>query len=229
MHHPDPHNPRDDGDGDLPQLPIPRPGESPAASPTPTDQSPAPRLGGGASFTSVTPRQRGELPAPPSPDSATDEQTLTWQLAAQLTAGMLANPSRGHSSVKDAMGLFDQFLLEVDAYVRIASDIDRSRAEHERRRAHGEYFRQGGADADDGSSERHDATSPLAAGSRQSPTPVPAPQPAPARPTPERPRPPADYRPIPPGMRGPYAPGSMAGTPPTEDPDADQDQVRRSA
>ncbi len=235
MHPADPYGARDDdGSDELPPLPIPRPGEAPVGRSQETEPPAPHRLGGGASYTAARSRDTGELPTPPparavhpTPGQAVspglDEPSLTWQLAAQLTAGMLANPAKANASVKDAMGLFDKFLLEVDAYVRIASGIDRGAAEDERRRAHSAYFRSG-ADTDDGSTDRHDAGHTGAHGPSQQPQ-----QPTTPRPAPERPRPPADYRPIPPGMRGPYSPGSMAGSPPPDDPDADSDPVRRAA
>ncbi|MCW2924132.1 MAG: hypothetical protein JWM98_1536 [Thermoleophilia bacterium] len=145
----------------LPELPIPRPGEQPVAAAAPID---APRpLGGGASYTAAeavepAPSVAAPVPAPvlapaptpaptpvseaapqPAPGQRFDER-FTWELAARLTAGMLANPGRVQSSVKDAMGLFDQFLSEMHGYARIAGTFDQLGDDARRRREHGEYF-----------------------------------------------------------------------------------------
>jgi hypothetical protein len=233
VHHPDPHA-YDDID-DLPELPIPRPGERPAAASVPSPPIQAPSLGGGASFTAAggedpppaaqsTPRAAPPTPASspapaPNPElaiSALEQrrlatEQLTWEIAARLTSGLLANPSRGHASVKDAMGLFDQFLQEMHAYSRIATEFDMLESDQARRRIHGEYF--------------HGA--PGAAAGPDAPTPSPEqrePSNATPKPAPAKPRPMGDYRPIPPGTRGVYAPGSMAGPPPPADPPTTDDE-----
>jgi hypothetical protein len=113
---------------------------------------------------------------------------------------MLANPSRGHASVKDAMALFDQFLNEMHAYARIADASAMSASNEERRRAHGAYFREHGDEA-------------VAEPSRTSSAP------SRPKPTPARPRPAADYRPIPPGARPQYGPGTSGA-------DADDESSR---
>ena len=220
------------GDGDLdglPELPIPRPGEwSPAAA---APQGHEPRLaspalggglGGGASFTAAAEGEQVPVAAsahvpdegvpvaadPASPNAErerVESERFTWDLAARLTSGLLANPARGNSSVKDAMGLFDQFLQEMHAYHRIASDFDLIGSDAERRRAHEQYFQQQRASI-------VVSTPGDVPGASQAPIPAggsPKPEPA-------QPRPMADYHPIPPGARGPYSPGSMAGMPPPE-------------
>ncbi len=156
MHPADPYGAGDDDLVGLPPLPIPRPGEwSPMApSPQPAESRLAPPalgggLGGGASFTAA-----GEGDPSTAPGSDThpglewshaererlDSERFTWETAARLTAGMLANPARGGSSVKDAMGLFDQLLQEMHAYTKIASEFDLMGSEAERRRSHEAYF-----------------------------------------------------------------------------------------
>lgn len=240
----EPYGPADDELGDLPPLPIPRPGAWVAAAPptpaaaTPPEPIASPSLGGslggGASFTAATedapgarrpdprpypaanasqPSHQAPDPAPPGPTAELPPATpvaidadlhavtrLPWELAAQITSGMLANPARAHASVKDAMGLFDQLLREMHAYARIAGDFDLVAAESARRRTHGEYFHGG-----------HDRVGDPAATAAQPASPTP-------KPAPTQPRPAGDYRPIPPGARGPYAPGTMSGTaPPAED------------
>ncbi len=216
----------EDDHDDLPELPIPRPGEwSPAAAaqqqPQPQPQPlQAPRLGGGASFTAAGGDEGGGddlappvAPAPPIDREQLEVERFTWDLAATLTSGMLANPARNHSSVKDAMGLFDQFLQEMHAYRKIASEFDLLAGDAERRRSHEEYFHRNGAAPGAGETPPTVATGPSA---------VPA-KPAPPKPEPAQPRPLGEYRPIPPGMRGPYSPGSMAGTPPPTEPPAGSD------
>lgn len=224
-----PADPYGAGDGeldDLPPLPIPRPGEwSPAAAvPQPTEPRLAPPalgggLGGGASFTAAG---EGEVPAPPDPVSDTsaglewshaererlDSERFTWEIAARLTSGLLANPARGNASVKDAMGLFDQLLQEMNAYTKIASEFDLLGNEAERRRQHEEYFQHQRS----GTTTQPSSDHPMR-GVVSGPNPAPTTSP---KPEPTQPRPMGDYRPIPPGSRGPYSPGSMAGTPPPE-------------
>lgn len=215
MHPQEPYGPADDELGDLPPLPIPRPGAWVAATPPPPAAAPGPEpiagpnlggsLGGGASFTAASEDGSAthppEVPTAPVPIDADSRAVarLPWELAARITSGMLANPARANASVKDAMGLFDQLLREMHAYARIAGDLDVATAESARRRTHGEYFH--------GSQERvadAGATADQPAGPARKPTPT-------------QPRPAGDYRPIPPGSRGPYAPGTMAGTPPPAD------------
>jgi hypothetical protein len=239
MHRPDRF---DDGPdpSELPDLPIPRPGEGPserAAQPPPIA---APRLGGGASFTSVGEEDPPATtpPAAPSRSTAPDDDTqlievdrarldterFTWEVAARLTAGMLSNPERNHSSVKDAMAMFDQFLHELHAYSRIASEYDVTGDQDRRRRDHSEYFR--------------DLNERLAAAElRRQTTPVPTQeqlhlaqqqaqqqaQQAEARPEPTQPAPAAGYQALPPGARGMYIPGSMAGAPPDPSGDVEED------
>jgi hypothetical protein len=217
----------DDDHDELPQLPIPRPGEwSPmAASQPPVEHRlSSPRLGnglgGGASFTAASEDD------PPVVDDPADvawsnaererieSERFTWELAARLTSGMLANPARSHSSVKDAMGLFDQFLQEMHAYAKIASEFDLLGSEAARRRSHESYFHQAAAQA----------STPAPPSGPTGPT-APVPQPAAPKAEPTQPRPMGDYRPIPPGARGPYAPGSMAGTPPPEQQAAEGEQA----
>lgn len=225
MHGQDAYGPRDEGPGELPELPIARPGERMPDAAPPRVNAPAsgneiqpPLLG--ASFTTAG---AGEPVRPQDADDETpphDLQLLTWELAARLTSGMLANPGRSHSSVKDAMGLFDQFLHEMNAYVRIAAEYDLDHDNAARRRAHGEYFR--------GSSEAADDSGSGQPGHAAAPGGPDRPRPSPPKPAPAQPRPGEEYRAIPPGLRGPYTPGSMAGPPPpATDPDADE--PRRAA
>lgn len=226
----------DDDRGELPPLPIPRPGERPVMGPSPEDRrrgedrrlappSLAAPLGGrvgGGSYTSASEDEASHEDLHHAGWSSADAQRrederFTWELAASLTSGMLANPARSHASVKDAMGLFDQFLQEMHAYAKIASEFDLLGSESTRRRAHEEYFHQpsgNGTTAPSGRTAR--AAAPL-------PDQV-APPTAPSKPKPEptQPRPMGDYRPIPPGSRGPYSPGSMGGSPP---PEADGEQA----
>ena len=221
MHPADPYGAGDDDLDDLPTLPIPRPGEwSPmAAAPQPTEPRLAPPalgggLGGGASFTAAG---EGEVEAAPAADThpapershtereRLDAERFTWDLAARLTSGMLANPARGSATVKDAMGMFDQFLQEMHAYSRIASEFDLLGHEAERRRTHEAYFQQQRAGASTQPTPEHPVRGAAPTPSASAP-----------KPEPTQPRPMGDYRPIPPGTRGPYSPGSMAGTPPPE-------------
>ncbi len=231
VHLPDPYAYDDD---DLPELPIPRPGEQAAAASIPSPAIQAPNLGGGTSFTASGSDEAAPSSAPSpvevapsSPDL--EEQRLaatqmTWEIAARLTSGMLANPSRGHASVKDAMGLFDQFLQEMNSYARIASEFDLFGSEAARRKTHIEYF-QGASAAAAGT-----GGSPGAAGPTH-PMPVSTPEPrthsnATPKPAPTKPRPMGDYRPIPPCARRTYSPGSMAGAPPpADDPSVDDEQA----
>jgi hypothetical protein len=133
---------------------------------------------------------------------------MMWDIAARLTQGMLANPGRNQASVKDAMGLFDQFLHEMHSYVRIASEFEVLGSEADRRRSHGEYFRSTTSRPEQGTSS--DATASMKTPHQ------PKPQPA-------QPRPSSSYTPIPPGARAPYAPGSMAGSPPPGSSDDEDD------
>ena len=215
----DPYGAGDDDLDDLPPLPIPRPGEwSPMAASQPPLE---PRLatpalggglGGGASFTAAgegepaTPVEPAGEPTsgpgwPQTERGPLDSERFTWEIAARLTSGLLANPARGNATVKDAMGLFDQLLQEMHAYTKIASEFEPLGDEAARRRKHEEYF-QG---------QRAGTPPPPA---QPGITPVPAA--AAPKPEPTQPRPMGEYRPIPPGSRGPYSPGSMAGTPPPE-------------
>lgn len=231
MHRPDRFDDGPDLSGDLPDLPIPRPGEgpverAPASAPQPLAQ---PRLGGGASFTSVgedDPRDAAQLRAPiPQPKlengpvepkaipedveyisvdrARLETERFTWELAARLTAGMLANPERNHASVKDAMAMFDQFLQEMHSYSRIASEFDITGDREQRRREHTEYF-QGGP----GQLPEQGGQPPQQAQGQGSVQGVPM-QAMP----PIQPRPAAGYQPLPPGARNFYVPGTMAGAP----------------
>lgn len=207
MTHVDAYGAGDDELDELPPLPIPRPGEWSGMASSPSASPLGGPLGGGASFTASgtqaaqpdTERVEG---APIEPIASME---FTWELAARLTSGMLANPARINTSVKEAMGLFDQFLLELNAYARIAAEFDSTAYEVERRRLHEEYFRRS---ASPGSSS--DGTV------RDVPTASPAPTSATPKPEPTQPRPMGDYRPIPLGTRRPYTPGSMAGAPPID-------------
>ena len=243
---------------ELPDLPIPRPAEGPTEhAPTPKPLS-QPRLGGGASFTSVG-EDDPPLPPPQAPlpsdvemievDRALLEtERFTWEIAARLTAGLLANPDRHNSSVKDAMAMFDQFLHEMHAYAKIASEFDITGGgdRERRRRDHSQYFRD------------LNARTAAAEGRRRTPVPLPdqiqqaqqqqqaqpqqqgqppmqqpeqiqAVQPQefqqpgtePIRHEPSQPAPAAGYQALPPGARGLYVPGTMAGPPP--DPSGDEE------
>lgn len=126
-------------DDDLPELPLPRPDASAGQPPLHGPIAP-PRLGGGASFTSAGAGGADEQCASPGRGAGPISSEATWDIAARLTAGMLANPARQQASVKDAMGLFDQFLHEMHAYARIVPDMDLDGAGARRRREHGDYF-----------------------------------------------------------------------------------------
>jgi hypothetical protein len=206
-----------DRPGELPELPIPRPGEPTAARPSESREPRISRPALGASFTAASEGQ----PVPPQDELEEtpphDLQLMTWEMAARLTSGMLANPTRTNSSVKDAMALFDQFLHEMHTYVQIV----RENAEHAEtksyRRTYSDYFRgTQPLDAEPGASSP--SSQPLPAGPLSPATP-----PTPPKPAPSKPRPAGDYRPIPPGMRGPFSPGSV---PP---PDSDGDESTRAA
>lgn len=259
MHRPDRF---DDGPdpSELPDLPIPRPGEGPAEPAQQHQPIAPPRLGGGASFTAASEDDPPLPPPEPTPipedvelievDRARLEtERFTWEIAARLTAGMLANPDRNHSSVKDAMAMFDQFLHEMHAYAKIASefDITGDGDRERRRRDHSEYFR----DLNDRSvatEGRQRRPVPLPdqltqakvqlqgkqlqqqgqqqQGQQQGQQPQgqqPQAQPGDARPEPSQPAPAAGYQPLPPGARGLYVPGSMAGAPPDPSGDLDED------
>lgn len=222
--------------GPLPELPIPRPAEGPnerAPVPAPLSQ---PRLGGGgASFTAAS-ENDPPVTAVPEPRAPLDEdvelialdkarletERFTWDLAARLTAGMLANPARNHTSVKDAMAMFDQFLHEMHSYSQIASEFDVTGDRERRRRDHTEYFQGNPIET---VPSAHQAAAPH-------PVPVPPPlaeqhqqhhhaqQQAPSS-GPAQPRPAAGYQALPPGARSVYVPGSMAGAPP--DPSGDDE------
>lgn len=224
----DPYGAGDDNFDDLPQLPIPRPGEwSPmAAAAQPSEPRLAPPslgggLGGGASFTAAGDGVEAEAaPTNSLPNvgveleqsdrERVDAERFTWELAARLTSGMLANPARGGSSVKDAMGLFDQLLQEMHSYTRIASEFDLLGHEAARRSAHEAYFQQRAGNVSQPAAEH-----PVP-GAVSPPAPSSAPSVATPKPEPTQPRPMGEYRPIPPGSRAPYSPGSMAGSPPPE-------------
>ena len=218
-------------DDELPELPIPRPTEwtaAPIDAPTPIA---TPSLGGGgASYTSVEPDAMPVItssaaamaPAPqaaaPRPTTNADDlasaehvaaERLAWEMAATLTSGMLANPGRSHASVKDAMGLFDQFLQEMHTYSRIAAGFDLLRSDADRRRAHEEYFHGSRAESPEQLPVMQATITPVTAAQ-------------PSRPEPMKPRPLGTYQAIPPGARGgPYAPGGMTSPPPhSSEPDA---------
>lgn len=206
----DPYPPAGDGADDLPPLPIPRPGEWSPLRPTTEEPVSAPRLLG-ASFTAASTDAdapaTGQAPAPSSSSGPSSElDRLPWDLAAQLTAGMLANPGRAHASVKDAIGLFDQLLHELHAYARMAVEHDLHSSEQARRQSHGDYFHRHGERAGD------DHAAPT-----EPPRSAMTPPPHVPKPAPTQPRPAGGYAPIPPGARQPYSPGSMAGAPPVDD------------
>jgi hypothetical protein len=230
MHRPDHF---DDGPdpGELPDLPIPRPGEGPAER-APAPKHPPlsqPRLGGGASFTSVgeddppvSPPQPERTPLPDdgveliSVDRAClESERFTWELAATLTAGMLANPERYHASVKDAMAMFDQFLQEMHSYSRIASEFDITGDREQRRREHTEYFQGGQQPNGEVAPQPQQQGQQQPSGQQVQGVPI-------KQLPPQQPRPGAGYTPLPPGARpGLYVPGSMAGAPP--DPSGDEE------
>lgn len=214
MHRPDRYDDGRELDTELPDLPLPRPGEGSscehAAGPAPIQP---PRLGGGASFTAAT-EGAGPAPAPLQPPAALnptererlDSERFTWEIASRLTAGMLANPGRHHTSVKDAMAMFDQFLQEMSSYTRISSEFGGlADGGDQRRRDHSEYFH--------GARERADQPA-------EAPAPI---GPAPLKPQPAQPAPMPGYQPLPPGARGRYVPGSMAGAPPPVEPDGENE------
>ncbi len=174
-----------------------------------------PRKVGGGSHTAVEPGERAPA-AEPTHDASYDPRgRLAWEVAAQLASGMLANPSRGHASVKDAMALFDQFLNEMHAYATIADSAAMSDAADERRRAHGDYFRGGSGESETPA----DSASPRSASQR-------APQIAKPTPVPTRPRPSSDYQAIPPNARYPYASGTSGAD---SDDESSSGEARRGA
>lgn len=226
MHRPERFDDGHELGNELPDLPIPRPGEGAAEHAPQPSPIAAPRLAGGASFTAAGGAEHAppiqvdaapQLPphAPPAELGAPDRERIeterfTWELAARLTAGMLANPARNHASVKDAMAMFDQFLQEMHAYGRISSEFGVLAGDGERRRHHAEYFQGTGA-------EEATTTAPPAGAMAAAA--------AAAKPEPIRPRPMPGYQPLPPGSRS-YVPGSMAGAPPpgeTASGEADED------
>ena len=214
MHPSDRYDGADQFDDELPELPIPRPGDQPerAAASAPTPIQP-PRLGGGASYTSVDPdAPHEEQPEPNAPlltaadRERVEAERFTWELAARLTAGMLANPAKMQTSVKDAMAMFDQFLQEMHAYTRIASEFEvLHQAAEEQRRQNEAYFHAQREAGTEQASTPSVSTNQPARGA----TPV-----AITKPEPAKPRPADGYTPIPPGLR--YVPGSMAGNAPFE-------------
>lgn len=216
MHPPHAYDDVDDFDDELPELPIPRPGEERATAPSAAPISP-PKLGGGASFTAGGDDHALVIDTDPDADDRARREELestrfTWELAARLTQGMLANPGRQNVTVKDAMGIFDQVLGEMQSYARISGGVQpepRVRPEVTPRAEHGEYFQQAAK-----------AAAPRPARilePRPDPTITPAITTTPdaamlPKQQPQQPRPPASYQPLPPGSR--YVPGSMAGPPP---------------
>lgn len=200
MHLPDRFDEHREFDDELPELPIPRPGEGRpdqpvAAHPVALPSSPAP-LGGGASFTAASEGEEALEPARGPDELVRSEPAsrFTWEIAARLTAGMLANPSRNAASVKDAMAMFDQFLHEVHSYERLASSADLSDEDGLRlRRERGAYFQsaQGRSHGDAAPREERPAAPPQ------------------ARPQPTQPAPMAGYQPLPPHMRAPYMPDGL--------------------
>jgi len=140
---------------ELPELPFPRPGDAretePVAAAAP-DRVEEQLRGGAASFTAVDPAVPSTLPtqneplpiapAAPAPSHSNSEQVI-WELAARLTAGMLANPTKGASSVKDAVALFDELLQEMRTYSRMSGDFERLHEHRERlREEHTARFHQ---------------------------------------------------------------------------------------
>lgn len=237
MHRPDRFDDSPDP-SELPDLPIPRPGEGPAEPAQTHAPISPPRLGGGASFTAASeddppltpPAAQPQLPQQPIPadvevievDRARLEtERFTWEIAARLTAGMLSNPDRNHASVKDAMAMFDQFLQEMHAYSKIASEFDIMGDRDRRRRDHTEYFQ--GQNAHPGADAKPRIVAPVPVPGKQAPPqsqqsprlgPEPPSQPAQLGPEPPaQPAPAAGYQALPPGARA-YVPGSMAGAPP---------------
>lgn len=145
---------------DIPELPIPRPDElsSPPVFDTPSETTPLATPSLGTSYTSASDNSYDEQVDKNNEKSETavrDLNKLTWELASQLTAGMLANPARSANSVKDAMSLFDAFLHEMHAYMRISTDLELD-VGAQRRSAHAAYFRpesSGSADPPDGTNK----------------------------------------------------------------------------
>ncbi|MCW2962154.1 MAG: hypothetical protein JWM25_269 [Thermoleophilia bacterium] len=193
----------DDVDFDLPELPVlplARPGErrgaqrsdDPVSGPT---QSPPPL--GGPSFTAADPDndpvslERGQEHAPGVPVTP-DEERFTRELAARLAAGMLANPSKGDSTVKDAVALFDQLLFEMRHYSRVAADLQAggyAGEERRRRDAHVDWFRY-----DKGQKPEPSAPSAATPVEAAPFTPTPAAKPSPAQPRPSSDAPAGPYR-----------------------------------
>ncbi len=50
--------------------------------------------------------------------ASTNERFL-WEITSQLAAGMFANPSRSHLSVKESIALFDELMHEMSMYMRV--------------------------------------------------------------------------------------------------------------
>lgn len=53
--------------------------------------------------------------APRLPPGSDDPANIA-EVAAKLAAGMLSNPARGHFTVKDALGLYDEVLAELQRF-----------------------------------------------------------------------------------------------------------------
>jgi len=140
----------------LPELPIPRAQVAPAPSEASADAPPAARpkpiqqpgfqaVRTTHEVASAAPTHRLEAVAPrraTDPDSSPAPAGLraTWEIAAQLTAGLLANPARSASSVKDAIALFDEVVNEIDSYSRVSSATGPTEDPRRRREGHEEYF-----------------------------------------------------------------------------------------
>lgn len=135
--HPDGADSPDGDEFEVPELPLARPGEAATASSHESHNVVRPRrLGGGASLTAVggVEQDQGALPQADR-RRETDPAELEWEITSRLVAGMLANPARSHSSVKDAISLFDHMLHELRNYRRLSSEFEQP--EREQRRVQG--------------------------------------------------------------------------------------------
>lgn len=59
--------------------------------------------------------------APPNVDRRRDrsDERALWEVAARLTAGLLANDAKAHFTVKDSLALFDEVLHDLVEYARV--------------------------------------------------------------------------------------------------------------
>ncbi|MEO6866447.1 MAG: hypothetical protein ABI200_00320 [Gaiellales bacterium] len=186
----DPYDPSSEHDDELPELPIPRPGERPPAPASLRKPLAPPKLAGGASLTA---NDGGAGQSAMAAQQALDAERFNWELAAQLTSGMLANPAHANASVKDAMSVFDQFRHEMQIYTRIAEEAKLDDSNHTATR--GDYFHDSGPAAF--KSTPTTAATPLARPSVKHNA-----QPAEKLP-PSQPRPSESYRAISPGLTQP--------------------------